>query len=104
MNKIENYLIFAHYHSKGLVRKDILSFLQKGEKFFNKIIFVSTKINKKEIKKIPKKNKIITRKNEGYDFCSYKKGWEYLSKKFGNNLTNKNLFFANVSVVAIPVI
>ena len=101
MNKTKNYLIFAHYHSKGLVRKDILSFLQKGEKFFNKIIFVSTKIHKKEVKKISKKNKIITRKNEGYDFCSYKKGWEYLSKKFGNNLTNKNLFFVNSSVLFV---
>ena len=53
MNKNNNVLIFAHYHSKGLIRKDILNFLKKSKKFFTKIIFVSTKIKGNEICKIP---------------------------------------------------
>jgi|TARA_B110000444_G_scaffold214031_1_gene211108 lipopolysaccharide biosynthesis protein len=101
MNQKKNYLIFAHYHSKGLIRKDILDFLNESKKFFIKIIFVSTKINHSEIKKISKGIKVIKRKNIGYDFYSYKIGWEYLCKKLRNNYDNKNLFFINSSILFI---
>lgn len=105
MNKTENYLIFAHYHSKGLIRKDILEFLNKSKKFFTKIIFVSTKIQKSEIakisKKFPNKIRLIKRKNIGYDVYSFKVGWEYLYKKFDNDYENKNLFFINSSILFV---
>ena len=101
MIKKKNYLIFAHYHSSGLVRKDIIEFLKISQKFFNKIIFISTKINSKETKKIPKAIKIIKRKNIGYDFYSYKLGWEYINKIFRSNYNDKNLFFANSSVLFV---
>ena len=78
MNRDEKYLIFAHYHSHGLVRNDIIDFINKSKKYFKKIIFVSTKINIKELKKLSKKIKVIKRKNIGYDFYSYKVGWEYI--------------------------
>ena len=85
MKKTENYLIFAHYHSKGLIRKDILNFLNKSKKFFTKIIFVSTNIKKEETKRISKlftkKIKFIKRRNIGYDVYSFKVGWEYFYKK-----------------------
>ena len=97
----EKYLIFAHYHSKGNIRKDIINFLYEGKKYFKKIIFVSTKINSKELKKISKKIKVIKRKNIGYDFYSYKVGWKFLSKMIDNNLDNKKLYFANSSVLFI---
>ena len=61
MIKKNNYLIFAHYHSKGLIRKDILEFLNKSKKFFEKIIFVSTKINN-SIKKFSKRIRVIKEK------------------------------------------
>ena len=97
----EKYLIFAHYHSKGNIRKDIVNFLYEGKKYFKKIIFVSTKINSKKLKKISKKIKVIKRKNIGYDFYSYKVGWKFLSKMIDNNLDNKKLYFANSSVLFI---
>ena len=54
--KKDNYLIFAHFHSSGLIRNDILKFLIEGNSFFKKIIFVSTnlKISEKKISKISK--------------------------------------------------
>ena len=68
MSQDEKYLIFAHYHSGGFIRKDIINFLKESNKYFNKIIFVSTKVNQKELKKISRKIKVIKRKNIGYDF------------------------------------
>ncbi len=101
MSLKKNYLIFAHYHSKGLIRKDILDFLNNSKKYFKQIIFVSTNIKSTEIKKIPKNIKIIKRKNIGYDFYSYKIGWEYLLKKLNNDYNNKNIFFINSSILFI---
>jgi len=97
----KNYLIFAHYHSNGLIRKDIKEFLKISKKFFNKVVFISTKISSKELKKIPKEIKIIKRKNIGYDFYSYKLGLEYINKIFHNDYDDKNLFFANSSVLFV---
>ena len=81
MDKPEKYLIFAHYHSNGLIRKDLLNFLINISKKFQHIIFVSTNLKKKERLKIPKNIKTIIRKNTGYDFYSYKIGFEYFFKK-----------------------
>ena len=83
--KKDNYLIFAHFHSRGLIRNDILKFLIEGNSFFKKIIFVSTNLKIGERKKFPKSVKIITRKNIGYDFYSYKWGFEYYLKELKNN-------------------
>jgi len=101
MNRDEKYLIFAHYHSHGLVRNDIIDFINKSKKYFKKIVFVSTKINIKELKKLSKKIKVIKRKNIGYDFYSYKVGWEYIRKTSNYNSDNKKLYFANSSVLFI---
>ena len=95
------YLIFAHYHPNGMIRNDILEFLKKSQKIFKEIIFISTKIKKNQIKKIPKQIKIIKRRNIGYDYYSHKKGWEYLNKKFDRNLYNKNLFFTHSGILFV---
>lgn len=99
--KKDNYLIFAHFHSRGLIRNDILKFLIEGNSFFKKIIFVSTNLKIGERKKFPKSVKIITRKNIGYDFYSYKWGFEYYLKELRNNFNNENLFFLNSSVLFV---
>ena len=99
MSRDEKYLIFAHYHSNGLVRNDIIDFINKSKKYFKKIVFVSTKINRKELKKLPKKIKVIKRKNIGYDFYSYKVGWECISKILSYNFDNKKLYFVNSSIL-----
>ena len=102
VKKNSNYLIFAHYHSKGLLRKDILDFLKKLNFFFDGIVFVSTKLDTKEKYKLPKFIKIITRKNIGYDFYSYKIGLNYFFKKdLKLKSDNKNLFFINSSIMFV---
>ncbi len=101
MNKKEKILVFAHYHSKGLIRRDVLVFLKISKKIFTKVVFVSTKIKKKEIKKIPKGIRVIKKRNIGYDFYSYKKGWEFLKIKINDNFSNKNLFFINSSILFV---
>ncbi len=101
MPQNQKYLIFAHYHSNGLLRKDIINFLKDSKKIFTKIIFVSTKIHQKELHKIPEKIKVIKRKNIGYDFYSYKVGFDYLIDKFKKKFEDKDLYFANSSVLFI---
>lgn len=99
MKKKDNYLIFAHYHSSGLLRKDILKFLKIGKIFFKKIIFVSTKINRNQKIKDSKNIKLINRENIGYDFYSYKTGLNFLKKEFKDDIKNKNIFFINSSIL-----
>ena len=41
MSQNEKYLIFAHYHTNGLIREDITNFLYESKKHFKKIILVS---------------------------------------------------------------
>jgi len=41
-------IIIAHYHSQGLVRDDTLELLQQLNKYFQKIIFVSTHLQEAE--------------------------------------------------------
>ena len=101
MDKPEKYLIFAHYHSSGLIRKDLLNFLINISEKFQHIIFVSTNLKKKERLKIPKNIKTIIRKNTGYDFYSYKIGFEYFFKKSKDELNFKNFFFINSSILFV---
>lgn len=101
MKKKFNYLIFAHYHSKGLIRKDILKFFNKLKFFFDGIVFVTTKLKNKEKTKFPKFIKIIKRKNIGYDFYSYKIGLEYFAKKIDLKSENTNFFFVNSSILFV---
>ena len=74
-------LLIAHYHNKGKIREDLCNFIKKASKSFNKIIFISTKLNNNEKKKIDKFALIISRPNYGYDFYSYKVGLEKLFKE-----------------------
>jgi len=98
--KKKNNLIFAHYHSNGLIRNDILDFFKKSKPFFDKIVLISTNLRKKEKKKIPKNINVIIRKNIGYDFFSYKIGLNYFLKKEKKKL-DINLFFLNSSVLFV---
>ena len=98
--KKRNKLIFAHYHSSGLIRNDILNFFIKSKPFFDQIVLISTNLKKNEKKKIPKNIKVITRKNIGYDFFSYKMGLNYFLKKEKIRL-DVNLFFLNSSVLFV---
>ena len=98
--KKKKYLIFAHYHSSGLIRDDILDFFKKSKPFFDKVVLISTNLRKKEKKKIPKNISIIIRKNIGYDFFSYKIGLDYFLKKEKKKL-DIDLFFLNSSVLFV---
>lgn len=93
----ENYLIIAHYHSKGLFRQDFLNLLRQQQKKFSKIYLISTNLKKKEIKKIPKKIYVKIRENKGYDFLSWKIGIDKFLKENRNNLKKKHIFLLNSS-------
>lgn len=92
-------LLIAHYHSKGKIREDLCNFIKKASKSFNKIIFISTKLNNNERKKIDKFALIISRPNYGYDFYSYKVGLERLFKE--NKKKNEIIFFIGSNLIFI---
>jgi len=93
----ENYLIIAHYHSKGLLRSDILKLLNQQKNKFSKIYLISTNLKKKEIRKVPKDIFVKTRVNKGYDFLSWKEGIKKFLEKNKNNLDKKFIFLLNSS-------
>lgn len=81
MKLSKKYLIIAHYHKTGLIRKDLINLIKSFKKSFDKILFISTKLKKSERKKIEKYSIVFVRRNTGYDFYSYKVGIEYLLKR-----------------------
>ena len=52
MNLDGKYLIIAHYHSGGLIRKDLVELVKHFNREFTKILFISTKLNFDEKKKL----------------------------------------------------
>jgi rhamnosyltransferase len=92
-------LLVAHYHSKGKIRDDLCNFINKASKSFNKIIFISTKLNNNEKKKIDKYALIISRPNYGYDFYSYKVGLKRFFKE--NNEKNEIIFFIGSNLIFV---
>ena len=68
--------IFAHYDKHDQVDDYVLYYLEKLREITHEIIFVSTsELKEKERQKlVPFCTKIITRKNQGYDFMSWKIG------------------------------
>lgn len=76
----ENYLIIAHYHSKGLFRQDFLNLLRQQQKKFSKIYLISTNLKKKEIKKISKKIYVKIRENKDLINNYYQTVFKWLSK------------------------
>jgi lipopolysaccharide biosynthesis protein len=103
MKNRDKFMIIAHYHSSGSIRKDLIDLIRVFNKKFKEIIFVSTNLKKTEISKIKNISKIIIRKNEGYDFYSYKIGMDYLLKKY-SNLDNKSIFLTASSLFYIKPI
>ena len=99
MKKNKKYLLIAHYHQEGLIRKDLVNLIKLFNKHFEKIIFISTKLKSIEKKKIIKYSKIITRPNYGYDFYSYKVGINHLLTKDIKKTENKTIYFMASSVL-----
>jgi lipopolysaccharide biosynthesis protein len=96
----KTYLVFAHYHSNGKIREDIINLLKTLKPHFLKIIIVSTNLNKEEKQKISKYAKIIIRKNYGYDFYSYKVGIRNILKKEKNKkFSSKYILLLNSSIL-----
>ena len=93
----KNYLIIAHFHSKGLIRSDLKSLIDESLKRFDKVYLISTNLKKKETEKISKKIYFKIRKNEGYDFLSWKVGIQAFLKDYKKNIKDKHLFLLNSS-------
>ena len=91
MGSEKKFLLLAHYHQNGLIRKDLSNLIKISKNYFEEIILISTKLKRSEKKKLPSSIKIIIRPNYGYDFYSYKVGINYLLKKYKKDLTKKSL-------------
>ena len=87
----KRFLLIAHYHQSGIIRKDLSNLIKTSNNYFEEVILISTKLTKFEKQKLPKFIKIIMRPNYGYDFYSYKVGINYLYKKYKKDLKNKTI-------------
>ena len=85
--------VIAHHHQEGHLTKNLFDHVRYIHRFAEKIIFVSTKLNKNSIQKLKPYANVIVRKNEGYDFYSYKVGLNAIS----NILDVEHLIFFNSS-------
>ncbi|RUT42876.1 hypothetical protein EJP82_21845 [Paenibacillus anaericanus] len=66
--------VFAHYDKDGELSNNTLNILGHLEKVCERIIMVSTNLNKDEMDLLPSKVECFIRENVGYDFYSYKYG------------------------------
>lgn len=90
-------VIFSHFDYENIIDEYVIYYLAKLKKLGSDIIFVSTS-NIDEIQKNKIKNicmKIITRDNIGYDFMSYKTGFQQLEI---NESIYDQIVFCNDSV------
>lgn len=91
-------LIISHYHREGVIRSDTTKLIKILKKKFKEIIIVSTKLKKKI--SLGSNVKIITKKNVGKDFHSFRSGFINLYKK--KNFENlSNIYFMNTSFVCL---
>lgn len=96
-----NFLIIAHYHRNGEIRNDTIKLLKYAQKKFKRIYFISTNLRKDQEKRIPKKVKISKRKNEGYDFYSWRIGIKNFLKDNGRNLENKQIYLLGTGLYCL---
>lgn len=93
----ESVCVFAHYDKNGIIAPYVLYLLKEISREFD-IVFVSTakNISDRELQKLNGICKVaIARKNQGYDFGSWKFGIEHLKK---NGIIVGELLIANDSV------
>lgn len=78
-------IVVAHYDPNGLIKKDLINFVNLLAQNYQNIVFVSTNLIVEAKKLINPSVHFIVRENIGYDFYSYKIGLDYLKE-------NKNIF------------
>jgi len=74
-------LVFAHFHQSGLIRSDTSALLNTLIEHIDDICFVSTNVIDSELKKLDPRIICKTRENYGYDFYSYKTGFDLINLK-----------------------
>lgn len=88
-------LIFAHYDRDGIIDPHVEFLLSELKKHTDKVVFVSTSAREAELERIRAIAEIaIARENVGYDFISWKLGYELLEDKADFD----EVLFANDSV------
>jgi len=89
---------FAHYDKTNIISEYVVYYIRSLKDVCEKIIFVSTSNNlakSEQEKLIPYVDHCIVKKNEGYDFGSWKSGMEYVG--FDNILMYDQVIIANDS-------
>ena len=90
--------LFAHYDLNGIIDDYVIYYLKELAKVQLDIVFITVceKINDKELIKIKKYvTHVVVRENIGYDFGSWKIGYDYLIE---NDIPVETLTFVNDSV------
>lgn len=94
-------LIVAHFHEGGAIRSDTVNFLELAQTYFDRIVFVSTKLSLEYADCLPKKIKVFIKENRGYDFGSYKLGIQDIlnDKDYWRSISQLTIF--NTSFVIV---
>lgn len=96
-----NYAVVAHFSPFNRLDENFILLINCLEAKFDKVVLVSTSLLTEEDTLLFPSIKFIIRPNIGYDFYSYKVGYEYLKKNhvFGNILfTNSSFYILNEEV------
>ena len=85
-------LVFAHYDKHDVVDDYVLYLLRTIRPHYDMLIFVSTaRLASVEIAKASRlSDKVIVRNNVGYDFGSWREGYESLNEKICTSITFMN--------------
>ena len=67
-------IVVAHFHSKGVISKGLIAFLNAFPSDPSASVFVSTNLTIESSNSLPQKMKVLRRDNIGYDFESYRNG------------------------------
>ncbi|TLT05667.1 hypothetical protein FE243_09535 [Aliarcobacter thereius] len=92
-------LIFSHYNKQNLLSDYVINILKEMNHLFTRVVFVSNSfIDKEDVKKLePYCDKVLIRKNIGFDFGGWKEaildeGFKSLSKYDSMTLMNDTCF------------
>jgi rhamnosyltransferase len=94
---VKNYAVVAHFDVFNSIDNNFRLLLDCLENNFDQVILVSTSQLREQSFISPSKITIITRPNTGYDFYSYKVGYEFVLKNFEEG----NILFTNSSFLIL---
>ena len=90
--------IIAHWSQSGRVATHLHEFVEYIAPLSKEVIFASTNISAEDENRLSKISTVLKVDNIGYDFWSYKKGFEFIKEKLNET---DNLTFMNSSILIL---